>query len=116
MKQLCIESTRENFQFCGLKPALDPALQIFLGVHENGVELPVKPMHVTPRHAFKEAVLSKNADVLREIGVINAGGLEVKHLRREQRRESNRAGRADDDLGESFPLDVIQHLQNRRET
>ncbi len=73
-------------------------------------------MHVTPRHAFQKTVLSQNADVLREIGVINAAGLQVEHLGREQRRQSNRAGRADDDLGEFFPLDVIQHLQDRRET
>src|SRR6266581_2996948 len=73
-------------------------------------------MHVTPRHAFEEAVVSKNPDVLGEIGVINAARLQVEHLGCEQSRQSNRPGRADDDLSEFLPLYVIQHLENRRET
>ena len=73
-------------------------------------------MHVTPRHAFEKAVLCQDADVLREISVINAAGLQVEHLGREQRGESNRSGRADDNFTEPFSLDVVQHLENRRET
>src|SRR6266478_3162744 len=73
-------------------------------------------MHVTPRHTFKEAILGKNADVLWKIGVINAARLQVEHFGREQRGQSNRPGRADDNFSEFFPLYVIQHLENRRET
>src|SRR6266699_3170229 len=73
-------------------------------------------MHVTPRHTFKEAVLGKNADVLWKIGVINAARLQVEHFGREQRGQSNRPGRADDNFRESSALYVIQHLENRRET
>ena len=73
-------------------------------------------MHVAPGHALEEAVLGEDADVLRKIGVINAAGLQVEHLGREQRSEANRSWRTDDDFGESFSLDVIEHLQNRRET
>src|SRR5207247_11452377 len=64
----------------------------------------------------KEAILGKNADVLWKIGVINAARLQVEHFGREQRGQSNRPGRADDNFRESFPLYVIQHLENRRET
>ena len=95
---------------------LDPALPVLLGIHKDGIELAVEPMHVTPRHAFEEAVFSKNADVLGKISMINATRLQVEHLGREQSRQSNRPGRADDDLSEFFPLHVIQHLENRRET
>src|SRR5262249_9048713 len=116
MKEVGIESARQDFQFCGIKAPFDPALSILFGIDEHGVELPVEPMHVTPRDAFQKAVLGKDADVLRKVGVINAAGLQVEHLGGEQPSQSNRAGRADDDLSESFPLDVIQHLQNWRET
>ena len=116
MKQFGVEPARKNFQFCGIEPALDPALPVLLGVDEYGIELAIEPMHVTPRHAFKEAVLGKNADVLRKISVINAARLQVEHFGREQCGQSNRPGRADDNLSEFFPLYVIQHLENRRET
>src|SRR5438552_18637575 len=94
----------------------DPALPILLGVDVNGIKLAIEPMHVTPRHTFKKAVLGKNADVLGKISVINAARLQVEHLGGEQSSQSNRAGRADDNLSELFPLYVIQHLENRRET
>ena len=95
---------------------LDPALPIFFGVNKDGIELTIEPVHVTPRHTFKEAVLGKNADILWKIGVINAARLQVEHFGREQRGQSNWPGRADDNLSEFFPLYVIQHLENRRET
>src|SRR6266705_3663425 len=116
MKQFSVETAREKFQFCRIKPALDPALPVFFRVYENGVELAIEPVHVTPGHAFEEAIFGENANVLRKIGVMNAAGLQVEHLGREQRSEADRSRRADDDFGESFSLDVIEHLQNRRET
>src|SRR6202022_1308888 len=115
IEKLMIEAARENFQFCRIKTALDPALAIFLRVYENGVELAVKPMHVTPGHAFPKTVVGQNANVLREIGVIDATGLQVEHFRSEQSSQPDRAWCTNDDLGKFFPLDVIEHLQNWRE-
>src|SRR5713101_7624020 len=115
-EQFSVEAARENFQLCRIETALDPALPVFFRVYEDGVELAIEPVHVTPSHAFEEAVFGEDADVLRKIGVINAAGLQVEHLGREQRSEADRSRRADDDFGESFSLDVIEHLQNRRET
>src|SRR5229473_2844428 len=102
MEQLRVEPARKNFQLGRVKPALDPAFSIFLRVHENGIELSIKPMHVTPGHAFEKTVFGQDSDVLRKIGVINAAGLQVEHLGREQSRETDWSGRADDDFGESF--------------
>src|SRR2546430_4706562 len=78
------ETARKNFQLRRIEAALDPALSIFFRVDENDVELAVKPVHITPSHAFEEAVLGKNADILRKIGVINAARLQVEHLGRKQ--------------------------------
>src|SRR5205085_6322270 len=86
MKQLGVEATRQNFQFCRIETAFDPALTVHFRINENGVELAVEPMHVTPRHAFEKTVLCQDADVLREIGMINAASLQVEHLGREQCR------------------------------
>jgi hypothetical protein len=83
---------------------LDPALPVLLGIHKDGIELAVEPMHVTPCHAFQEAVFSKNADVFGENRMINATCLQVEHLSRKESRQSNRPRRADDDLSEFFPL------------
>src|SRR6266436_2746188 len=116
MKQVSIEAARQNFQSCGIEPMLDPALPILLGVDVNGVELAIEPMHVTPRDTFKKAVLGKNPNVLGKIGVINDTRLQVEHLCGEQCSQSNGPGRADYNLSESFPLYVIEHLKNRRET
>ncbi len=115
-EQFGVETARKNFQLCRIETAIDPALSIFLRIDEDGVELAVEPVHVTPGHAFEKAVFGEDADVLRKIGVINAAGLQVEHLGRKQRSEADRSWRADDDFGESFSLDVIEHLQNRRET
>src|SRR5712691_5096882 len=116
MIQFGVEAARQNFQFCRIESALNPALPVLFGINENSVELPIEPMHVTPCHAFKKTVLSKDPNVLGEIGVIDAAGLEIEHLSREQCGQTNRTGRTNNDLGEPFPLDVIQHLQNWRET
>ena len=72
-------------------------------------------MHVTPRDAFEEAVLGQDADVLREIGVINAARLQIEHFGREQAGQPDRARRADDDLSEFFALNIVENLKNRRE-
>src|SRR5438876_9417309 len=116
MKQLRIEPAGENRQYGRVKSAFKPALSIFHRVHEHSIELAVKPVHVTPGHAFEKTVFSQDADILRKIGVINAAGLQVEHLGREQGCETDWSGRADDNFGESFSLDVVEHLQNRRET
>ena len=73
-------------------------------------------MHVTPGHAFEEAILCQDANVLREIGVINPAGAQVQHFGGEQCGQTNRPRRADDDLGKFFALNVVEHLQNGRET
>ena len=44
--------------------------------------------------------------------MINAAGLQVQHFCRRQRRQPDWSRRADDDFGESFPLDVIEHAQD----
>src|ERR1700741_652704 len=116
MKQLRVEAARKNFKFCRIEPALDPALPVLFGVDENGIQPAVKPVHIPPRNAFEKAVLGKNPTVLGKIGVVNAARLQVEHLGREQRSQSNGPGRADDNLGEFLALYVIQHLENRRET
>ena len=85
MKQFGVEAARQNFQFCRIESPFNPALLVLFGINENSVELPIEPMHVTPCHAFKKTVLGQDPDVLREIGVINAAGLQVEHFRREQR-------------------------------
>jgi len=95
---------------------LDPALSILFRINENGVELAIEPMHVAPRHAFQKAILGENPDVLREICMVNAARLQVEHFGREECSQSDWPRRADDNLGEFFPLYVIEHLQNRRET
>ena len=115
-KKLDIEAAWKDFQFRGIEATFDPALSILFGVNENGVELPIEPMHVTPRDAFQEAVLGKNSDVLREIGVINAARLQIEHFGCKQRGKSDRSGRADDDLSKFFPLNIVEHLEDRRET
>src|SRR6266481_4341817 len=68
MEQLRVEPTGENFQLGRVKSALDPAFSIFLRVHENGIELSIKPMHVTPGHAFEKTVFGQDSDVLCKIG------------------------------------------------
>ena len=73
-------------------------------------------MHVVPRHAFEKTVVGQDTDVLREIGMINPARLQVQHLGGEEGSETNRSWRADDDLGESFTLDVIEHSEDGRET
>ncbi len=85
MKQVGVESARQNLQFRRIESALDPALPVLFGINENRVELAVEPMHVTPGHAFKKTVFGQDPDVLREIGVINAARLQVEHFGREQR-------------------------------
>src|SRR5437870_2803690 len=56
-EKLDIEATWKDFQFRVIEATFDPALPILFGVNENGVELPIEPMHVTPGHAFQETVL-----------------------------------------------------------
>ncbi len=109
-EELGIETARKNFKFCRIEAALDPALSILFGINENGVELTIKPMHVPPRHAFQEAVLGQNPDVLREVRMVNAARLQVEHFGREERSQPDRPWRADDNLGKFFPLYVIEHL------
>src|ERR1043166_5989646 len=82
VKEFGVEAARENFQFRRIKPALDPALAIFLRVDEDSIELAVEPVHVTPCNALEETVLGQDADVLRKIGMINPAGLEIEHFRR----------------------------------
>src|ERR1700730_9510509 len=72
-------------------------------------------MHVAPGHALQKTVLRQDPDVLRKIGVVNSARLQVQHLGREQRGQTNWPRRADDHFAESLPLDVIEHLQDRRE-
>src|SRR5712691_12449682 len=115
MKELRVEAARENFQLCRIETAIDPAFPIFLGVYKNGIELSIKPMHVTPGHTFEKTVFGQDSDILGKIGVVDAARLQIEHFGREQSRQTDGSRRANDDFGESFPLDVIQHLQNRRE-
>src|SRR5207237_7307407 len=65
---------------------------------------------------LQKAVFCVDAIVLRDIGVIDAACLEIKHLGGKQRGQADGSGRADDDLGELFPLNIIEHPKNRRET
>jgi hypothetical protein len=51
-EKLDIEAAWKNFEFSGIEATLDPALSIFFRVNENGVELTIEPMHVTPCDAF----------------------------------------------------------------
>src|SRR5438270_5143337 len=104
MKQLGIEAARKNFQFGRIEAAFNPALPVLFRVDENVIELAVEPMHVTPCHAFEKTILGKNPDILGKIGVINAARLQVEHLGREQRGQSNWSRRADDDLREFLAL------------
>src|SRR5439155_23195514 len=99
MEQLCVQSAWENFQFFRITTAFDRAPPIFLRVHEHGIELCVKPPHVTPGHASEKTVFGQDADVLRKLGMINATGLKVEHIGREQCRETDWSGRADDGVG-----------------
>src|SRR5437660_11462265 len=106
MEQLCVQSAWENFQFFRIKTAFDPAPPIFLRVHEHGIELSVKPVHVTPGQALEKTVFGQDADVLRKIGMINAAGWQVAHLGRDPGRESDGAGSGEEDVGESDWVDV----------
>src|SRR5438132_7317395 len=101
MEQLCVQSAWENFQFFRIKTAFDPAPPIFLRVHEHGIELSVKPVHVTPGHAFEKTVFGQDADILRKIGVINSAGLQLEYLGREQGCETDWYVPAYDKFGES---------------
>src|SRR5262245_20595468 len=85
MEQFGVEAAWQNFKFRRVKSAFNPTLPVLFGIDENSVELAVKPMHVTPRDAFKKTVLGQDSNVLREIGVINTAGLEIEHFCREQR-------------------------------
>src|SRR4030095_12129681 len=114
-KESGVESAREDLKFPGVDPALDPALPVLLGVNEDCVKLAVEPVHVFPGETLEEAVLSQDADVLREVGVIDTAHLEVEHLAGEQRGKTNRAGRADNDFRKVFALDGIEQLQDGRE-
>src|SRR5205823_12191456 len=67
-----------------------------------------------PGGTFQKAVLCKDANVLRKIGVINATRLQVEHLGREQCSQANRARRTDDDFAKFFPWMVVGHLENGR--
>src|ERR1700730_6539726 len=84
IEQLMIESARKNLQLRRVEATFDPTLAIFFRVYENSIELAVKPVHVIPRHAFPETVVGQDANVLREISVINAARLQVEHFRGEQ--------------------------------
>src|SRR5437660_8920709 len=116
MKELGVEAARENFQLGRVEAAFDPALAIFFRIHENGIELPVKPMHIAPGNAFEKTVFGQDPDILWEISVINSAGLKIEHFRREQRRKADRSRGTDDDLSESLALNIVEHLQNRRKT
>src|SRR4030095_7699062 len=47
MKQFRVEAARQNFQFCRIESAFNPALLVFFGVNENSIKLPIEPMHVS---------------------------------------------------------------------
>src|SRR5262245_31865392 len=85
MEQFGVQAARQNFQFCRIESAFNPALLVLFGINEDSVELPVKPMHVTPRHALEKTVLGEDPNILREIGMIDAAGLQVEHFGRKQR-------------------------------
>src|SRR5947207_10047433 len=103
MEELRIQSARENSQFFRIKTAFDPTVAIFFRVYEDGIELPVEPVHVTPGHALEKTVFGQDPDVLGKIGVINTARLEIEHLGREQCGQTDRSRRADDDFAETFP-------------
>ena len=86
MEQFGVEAARQNLQVRRIESSFNPALLVLFGINKNSVDLPVEPMHLSPGHALKKTIFSQDADVLRKIGVINAAGLEVEHLCREQRR------------------------------
>ena len=48
--------------------------------------------------------------------MIDAARLQIEHFGCKQCGKPDRPRRADDDLSKFFPLNVIEHLQNRRET
>ena len=111
-----VETSWQNFQFFRRKSPRNPASSILLRVDKYAVELPVEPLHVMPGYAFHETIVGQNADVLREVSVINAARLQVQHFRRRQRRQPDWSRRADNDFSESFALNVVEHAQDRWET
>src|SRR5260370_4215241 len=98
-----------------MESARDAGVEIFFGIDENRIQLAVEPMHIMPGRALEKTVLGKNSNVLRKIGVIDAAGLQIKHLPCKQSRQTDRSGRADNNLGKFFPLDIIEDLKNRWE-
>ena len=53
---------------------------------------------IAPGERLEKIVVGEDADVLREIGVIDAAGAQAEDLCREQRGQTDGAGRADDEL------------------
>src|SRR5690606_38130643 len=85
IKERGVEAAREDFDALRGDAAVDPRAAIALAVHVEEVELVVEPLHEIPRERLQEIVVGEDADVLREVGVINATGAQAEDLAGEQR-------------------------------
>jgi len=64
--------------------------------------------HVSDSH---EAVLGKDTDILGEIGMVDPGRGQTEHPRGAEGGEPHGTGRADNDLGESSRLQMVDDLE-----
>ena len=109
-----VQAARQNVDAVGLDPPRLERLAVVARVDINDVHLLVKPLHEIPRQGLHPRVIGQDAHVLREVGVVNAARLDPEDLRCEQGAQSDRARRADDHLGETLALHVIDDFQDGR--
>ena len=109
-----VQAARQNMDAIGLDPPRLERLAVVAGVDINDVHLLVKPLHEIPRQGLHPRVIGQDAHVLREVGVVNTARLDPENLRREQGAQSDRTRRADDHLGETLALHVIDDFQDGR--
>ncbi len=65
-----------------------------------------------PGEGLEEGVVGEDADVLWEVGVVDAGGGQAEHFGGEECSEAERSGSGDDDFSEFFALDVIDDFED----
>ena len=71
-------------------------------------------MHIIPGQRLHEGVIREDADILREVGVVDADRAQAKHLCSCESAEACRPRCADDQLRETSPLEMIENLEHGR--
>src|SRR5258708_33017322 len=86
-----------------------------LRIDVDQVQLGIEPLHEIPGQGLHVIVLGEDPHVVRNISVINPDGAYVEDFGGDQSRQTYRARGTDNQFRESLLLNVVDHMQNRRE-